>query len=103
MALKENQTIDVGTLQFRVLLTPGHTPGHVSFYEKRSNVVFDGDVLFDGGIGRTDIPGGDTNAIIHSIREVLFKLPDETIVYSGHGNPTTIGQERTTNPWIGID
>ena len=103
MELKENQTIDVGTLQFRVLLTPGHTPGHVSFYEKRSNIIFDGDVLFDGGIGRTDIPGGDANAIIHSIREVLFKLPEETIVYSGHGNPTTIGQERMTNPWIGID
>jgi hydroxyacylglutathione hydrolase len=103
MELTHDQIISVGTLEFRVLFTPGHTPGHVSFYERNSNVVFDGDVLFDGGIGRTDIPGGDSDAIIRSIKEVLFTLPAETIVYSGHGNPTTIGQEQTTNPWIGLD
>lgn len=103
LELMDNMTIDFGTHHFEVLLTPGHTPGHVSFYEQSEGVLFDGDVLFDGGIGRTDIPGGDTEAIIRSIREVLFKLPGETVVYSGHGNPTTIGQEKSTNPWIGFE
>jgi hydroxyacylglutathione hydrolase len=101
--LRDDQIIRVGRLCFRVLFTPGHTPGHVSFYEAGSKALFDGDVLFDGGIGRTDIPGGSSEAIVHSIREVLFKLPDDTVVYSGHGNPTTIGQERNSNPWIGMD
>ena len=103
LELMDNMTIDFGTHHFEVLLTPGHTPGHLSFYEQSEGVLFDGDVLFDGGIGRTDIPGGDTEAIIRSIREVLFKLPGETVVYSGHGNPTTIGQEKSTNPWIGFE
>lgn len=103
MKLSNNQKIRVGNLLFRVLFTPGHTPGHVSFYEASKNVLFDGDVLFDGGIGRTDIPGGDSGAIMHSIKDVLFKLPENTIVYSGHGNRTTIGQEKSTNPWIGFD
>jgi glyoxylase-like metal-dependent hydrolase (beta-lactamase superfamily II) len=73
----------------------------VSFFDEEGNLLFDGDVLFDGGIGRTDLPGGSMAEIMHSIREVLFKLPDETIVYSGHGNPTTIGREKATNPWLG--
>ena len=103
MELKNDQILAVGRLSFKVLFTPGHTPGHVSFYEARENVLFDGDVLFDGGIGRTDIPGGSASAIMKSIKEVLFTLPDETVVYSGHGNATTIGQEKSTNPWLGID
>ena len=101
--LKDGMKITFGTYTLKVLMTPGHTPGHVSFFEENENVLFDGDVLFDGGIGRTDIPGGDTSAIMRSIREVLFTLPDETVVYSGHGNPTTIGQEKSTNPWIGLE
>ena len=98
--LATTDTIAFGKRSLSVLFTPGHTPGHVSFYETNEGVLFDGDVLFDGGIGRTDIPGGDSQEIIRSIREVLFPLPDETIVYSGHGNRTTIGQEKTTNPWL---
>ena len=101
LELKEGMTIEFGNRKLNVLFTPGHTPGHVSFFEPTEKVLFDGDVLFDGGIGRTDIPGGDSSVIIKSIREVLFVLPDETIVYSGHGNPTTIGQEKATNPWLG--
>ena len=100
--LKEGMFICFGGCSLEVLFTPGHTPGHVSFFERGEKILFDGDVLFDGGIGRTDIPGGDPKVIMKSIKEVLFTLPDETIVYSGHGNPTTIGQEKATNPWLGL-
>ena len=100
MRLAHDQVIEVGTLRFRVLFTPGHTPGHVSFYESAQSTLFDGDVLFNGGIGRTDMPGGNQESIIQSIREVLFALPDQTDVYSGHGEPTTIGHEKLTNPWV---
>ncbi len=103
MTLSKNQIIRVGKVSLKVLFTPGHTPGHVSFYEAKRKVVFDGDVLFDGGIGRTDIPGGSAKSIMRSIKDVLFKLPEDTVVYSGHGNPTTIGQEKSTNPWIGFE
>ena len=98
--LTEGQVITIGQLKLQVLLTPGHTPGHVSFYEADAGAVFDGDVLFNQGIGRTDLPGGDLNALMHSIREVLMALPPETVVYSGHGLPTTIGEERWANPWL---
>ncbi|MBN1686854.1 MAG: MBL fold metallo-hydrolase [Spirochaetales bacterium] len=100
LELEEGMVLKFGTCSLKVLLTPGHTPGHVSFFAEEAKVLFDGDVLFDGGIGRTDLPGGSMTDIMYSINEVLFKLPDETIVYSGHGNPTTIGQEKATNPWL---
>ena len=98
--LAEGQSIQIGQLKLQVLFTPGHTPGHVSFYEADAGVVFDGDVLFRQGIGRTDLPGGDYRALMHSIREVLMALPSETVVYSGHGPATTVGEERWANPWI---
>jgi hydroxyacylglutathione hydrolase len=98
--LTEGQSIQIGHLTLQVLFTPGHTPGHVSFYEADAGVVFDGDVLFKQGIGRTDLPGGDQQALMHSIREVLMALPPETAVYSGHGPATTIGEERWANPWL---
>jgi glyoxylase-like metal-dependent hydrolase (beta-lactamase superfamily II) len=98
--LTEAQSIQIGHLTLQVLFTPGHTPGHVSFYEADAGVVFDGDVLFKQGIGRTDLPGGDQRALMHSIREVLMALPPETVVYSGHGPATTIGEERWANPWL---
>lgn len=98
--LAEGDTIAFGTYTFQVLFTPGHTQGHVSFYEARAGVVFDGDVLFAGGIGRTDLPGGDHEILMNSINEKLMVLPDETTVCSGHGPVTTIGQERATNPWL---
>jgi glyoxylase-like metal-dependent hydrolase (beta-lactamase superfamily II) len=100
LALAEGQEIPVGQVLLRVLHTPGHTPGHVSFYAPQAKAVFDGDVLFAGGIGRTDLPGGSHNSLMHSINQVLFQLPDDTTVYPGHGPATTIGQERTGNPWL---
>jgi glyoxylase-like metal-dependent hydrolase (beta-lactamase superfamily II) len=100
LELAEGDKISFGRYTFEVLFTPGHTPGHVSFYEAGLGVVFDGDVLFAGGIGRTDLPGGDYETLMRSIREKLLVLPDETTVCSGHGPVTTIGRERATNPWL---
>jgi hydroxyacylglutathione hydrolase len=90
----------VGTLRFRVLHTPGHSPGSVTFYLAQEGAAFDGDVLFAGGVGRTDLPGGDWNALKRSIREVLFKLPDETVLYPGHMTKTTVGHEKAHNPFL---
>lgn len=98
--LKEGDTITFGTHTFQVLFTPGHTVGHVSFYEAKAGIIFDGDVLFAGGIGRVDLPGGDYETLMTSINEKLMVLPDETTVCSGHGPITTIGQERMSNPWL---
>ena len=98
--LEEGQVLAVGKLNFEVLYTPGHAPGHVSFHVRAHQVLFDGDVLFQGSIGRTDLPGGDYQTLISVIRQKLLVLPDETRVYCGHGNPTTIGDERRTNPFL---
>ncbi len=98
--LEPGQVIEVGALRLTVLFVPGHTVGHVVFYESAINVVFGGDVLFKDGIGRTDLPGGDYNTLMHSIREVLFALPDTTTVCSGHGPTTTIGDEKKYNPFM---
>jgi glyoxylase-like metal-dependent hydrolase (beta-lactamase superfamily II) len=100
MELKAGDVIDVGRLKLETLFTPGHTPGHVSFSERTEGVVFDGDVLFQGGIGRYDFPGSSYEALMSSIRDQLLALPDETIVYPGHGEPTTIGDERWGNPFL---
>jgi len=98
--LKEGQVLEVGKLRLQVLYLPGHSPGHVAFYEADEGVVFDGDVLFAQGIGRTDLPGGDWGTLERSIREGLFTLPDETKVYPGHGPETTVGYEKAHNPWL---
>lgn len=98
--LSEGQVIEVGNLRLHVLYTPGHAPGHVCFYLPDHQVIFDGDVLFQGGIGRTDLPGGDYQVLMQSIHDKLMPLPDETRVLSGHGPATTIGQERRTNPFL---
>lgn len=98
--LEDGQVLEVGTLRFQVLHTPGHSPGGVTFYLEEEGVAFDGDVLFQMGVGRTDLPGGDWDALMRSIREVLFVLPDDTILYSGHGPKTTVGHEKSHNPWL---
>ncbi|HSJ55082.1 MAG TPA: MBL fold metallo-hydrolase [Anaerolineae bacterium] len=98
--LKDGDELVVGTLRFQVLHAPGHTPGHICFYEDTEKVLFDGDVLFYRGIGRADLPGGDPEQLLASIHRVLYTLPDETTVYSGHGQATTIGEEKRHNPWV---
>jgi glyoxylase-like metal-dependent hydrolase (beta-lactamase superfamily II) len=97
--LKEGQLINFGNSQLSTLLVPGHTAGHVAFYNKEDKICIGGDVLFDGSIGRTDLPGGDFDVLISSIREQLFTLPEDTVVYPGHGRTTTIGHEKKTNPY----
>ncbi|MBI5348916.1 MAG: MBL fold metallo-hydrolase [Chloroflexi bacterium] len=92
--------LQIGSLKFEVLYVPGHTQGHVAFYQKDDGVIFSGDVLFQGSIGRTDLPGGNYEQLISNIQTQLLTLPDSTIVYSGHGEPTTIGEERETNPFL---
>lgn len=98
--LQDGDELEVGTLRFRVLHTPGHTLGHVCFFEQDEGVLFDGDILFYRGIGRTDLPGGSYQQMMDSIQRVLFALPDDTVVYSGHGPATTIGDEKRLNPWL---
>jgi len=90
--------VRVGGLTFSVRHTPGHSPGSVCLLG--DGVVFAGDVLFQGSIGRTDLPGGDLDALLASIERELLVLPDSTIVYSGHGPQTTIGAERRGNPFL---
>lgn len=97
---QDEEIYSVGELRFKVLHCPGHTPGHVVFAEEKEQVVFAGDCLFDGSIGRTDLPGGDHQQLIDSINERIIPLGDNLIVYSGHGPDTTIGKERTTNPFL---
>lgn len=90
----------LGNNQLIILHTPGHSPGSISLYFPVNKSVICGDVLFRGSIGRTDLPGGNHETLIQSIQDKLLSLPDETIVYSGHGEATTIGQERRLNPFL---
>ncbi len=98
--LEPGQPVEAGSLRLDVLFVPGHRPGHVAFYHARAGLVLSGDVLFEQGIGRTDLPGGDYQTLMRSIREVLLALPDETTVCPGHGALTTIGAERRENPFL---
>jgi glyoxylase-like metal-dependent hydrolase (beta-lactamase superfamily II) len=98
--IEDGETIDFGTLRFKVLHTPGHTPGGVSL--AMDGKVFVGDTLFAGSIGRTDFPGGDYDTLINSIHQKLFSLDDDVIVYTGHGPETTIGREKRSNPFARI-
>ncbi|MGI4755261.1 MAG: MBL fold metallo-hydrolase [Janthinobacterium lividum] len=97
---EEGTKIWVGTEAGEVLHTPGHTDGSISLHFPASGLVLAGDTLFQGGIGRTDLPGGDGSLILRSIREKLLALPDATVVIAGHGPSTTIGSERETNPFL---
>lgn len=98
--LDDGDSLTVGNIIFHVLFCPGHTAGHIVFYAPQNNIVFVGDVLFNGSIGRTDLPGGNTQTLLSSIRNKLFTLSDNTVVVSGHGPNTTIGHEKRTNPFL---
>ena len=98
--IKEGETIKIGEDELEIRFTPGHSPGSVSLYHEAGNFVISGDVLFNGSIGRTDLPGADYATLINSIQTQLFTLPDDTKVYSGHGSVTTIGFEKMNNPFV---
>ena len=98
--LTEGDTIRFGDATWEVLYTPGHSPGSVSFYDHAADVVMSGDVLFQGSVGRVDLPGGSMPVLMENIFQKLIPLGDKTRVYSGHGPETTIGRERTSNPFL---
>lgn len=97
--LHGSETLQIGELSLQVIHTPGHTPGGICLY--LPGHLFSGDTLFAASVGRTDLPGGDEDALIEAIRKKLFVLPDETVVHPGHGAATTIGRERRGNPYAG--
>ena len=99
--LKEEQEIRVGEESLKALWVPGHSPGSLAFYSKNGAFVITGDALFSGSIGRTDLPGGNYDILIASIRENLLTLPPETTVYPGHGPSTSIKKEKESNPYLG--
>jgi glyoxylase-like metal-dependent hydrolase (beta-lactamase superfamily II) len=100
--LKDGDEIDFGHQKFKVLFVPGHSPGHIVFYNEKEKVVIGGDVLFKNSIGRTDLPGGDADTLIKSIHEKLFTLPDDVTVFPGHGPTTVIGFEKVSNPFCAL-
>ena len=97
--LEDGDTIELGELRIKVIHTPGHSPGGSCFHIAEEKALFVGDTLFAGSIGRTDLPGGDYNTLISSIQTKLFVLPDDTVVYNGHMERTTIGEEKRSNPF----
>ena len=98
--LAQDDTLTFGESSFKILFTPGHAPGHICLYSKENNLVIAGDVLFQGSIGRTDLPGGDHGTLINSIITQLFPLPNETQVFCGHGPATNLGYEKEHNPFL---
>ena len=99
--LNEGDKVTLGEDELEIIHTPGHSPGSICFYCKAQNFIIGGDVLFNGSIGRTDIPMADSQTLLNSIKQKLFLLPDDVIVYSGHGAETTIGVEKKSNPFVG--
>jgi len=98
--LSDEEEVGFGNTYLRVIYAPGHTPGHIMFYHE-DGVLFSGDVIFYRSVGRTDLPGGDYTTLMTSIREKVMTLPDDTIIHPGHGEDTTIGDEKLFNPFAG--
>ena len=98
--LNEGDTVEFGNSKLKILYTPGHAPGHISLYSKEEKFIISGDVLFKSSIGRTDLPGGDFNVLIESIKTKILCLDDDTVVYCGHGPATTVGYERVNNQFL---
>jgi len=99
-SLDKGDIIEQAAVKLKVLHTPGHTPGGISLYSKADGIIFVGDTIFAGSVGRTDMPGGSTMQLIKSIKEKLCILPDETVIYPGHGPITTMAQEKANNPFL---
>ena len=97
---KEGDILHAGSVSAHVLHTPGHTPGSISLFIPEEKKLISGDTLFEGSVGRTDLPGGDSRALANSIRSKLYTLPDDTIVTPGHGGETSIGREKASNPFV---
>ena len=100
--LHEGDTVTFGTTSLKILFLPGHSPGHVGFYHESQKILVAGDVLFSRSIGRTDLPGGNLETLLNSIHQKLFVLPEEVVVYPGHGPTTTLGEEKIHNPFCAI-
>lgn len=98
--LKDGDIINIGKGQLQVIEVPGHSKGSIALYDSRDGFLISGDALFQGSIGRTDLPGGNYSQLIENIRTKLLTLPDDTIVYPGHGPSTTIGEEKRSNPFL---
>lgn len=98
--LEENDLVGLESDLLKVIFTPGHSPGHICFYSEKQHFIIGGDVLFKGSIGRTDLPGGDFSTLESNIRKKLYILPEQTIVYPGHGSFTTTGEECLNNPYV---
>lgn len=98
--LNEGDIVEFGNSKLKIIYTPGHAPGHISLYSKEEKFIISGDVLFNNSIGRTDLPGGDFNVLIESIKTKILCLDDDTVVYCGHGPATTVGYERANNPFL---
>lgn len=98
--ITKSEKIEFGNIKIQILDVPGHTPGHLAFYNSDENCVFTGDVLFKGSIGRTDLPGGNYETLMTSIKNQLMILNDDCVVYAGHGASTTIGFEKMSNPFL---
>lgn len=101
--IDDGDEVPFGNHSLKVLYVPGHAPGHVAFYNKENQILIGGDVLFYNSIGRTDLPGGNYETLINSIHSKLFTLPDDVTVYPGHGPATSIGFEKRTNPFCGLN
>jgi hydroxyacylglutathione hydrolase len=98
--IKGGETLELAGITFDVVFTPGHSPGHVTYAAREEGAMFSGDVLFQGSVGRVDLPGGDWPTLLASIESLMAAYPDETIVHPGHMGLTTLGQERATNPFL---
>lgn len=99
--LEEGEVITFGNSSFEVIFVPGHSPGHIALVNREQNICISGDVLFENSIGRTDLPGGNLDTLLESIRNKMFSLDNDTVVYPGHGPVTTIGKEKISNPFCG--
>lgn len=98
--LKDGEIIKIGSGELQVIHVPGHSPGGVALYDAKDGLLISGDTLFEGSIGRSDLPGGDLARLLESVKKKLYVLPDDTVVYPGHGPATTIGREKSSNPYV---